>query len=483
MTVFLKAENNRLLRELFLEKNINILSPCGGNGKCGKCKVKLLFGETEPKADENGFVTACHTRLISDCGFYIPEQEEETVFFENFGYVQYAICDIGTTNIKIRKYTSFGELLSEHVFPNPQRFFGADVISRISASKNGGYKALSKILREGIAERLGDVDTVYICGNPTMIHFMAEVDPSPIGVYPFEAVFKETKALDKSETGLNFNMVLLPSASGYVGSDAICGIYSILKTNCNNKNILIADIGTNGELSLIKNGKIYSATTAAGPAIEGAEIEMGQCGGDGVIYKIEKNGKPVFRGETPKGISGAGLISLIAYLIENGILSAEGHFVSENDAELKSGCNSENDGELSRGCISENKYYLSKDVFVSEKDISGFMVAKSAVKTAIEILMSETETNFSELGLFVLTGGVCRDIENINDVVISGLVPKALKEKTVFIPDLAICGANTAFCNNEINVLEKISSMIKTVSLSENENFEELFIMNTFFEE
>ncbi len=471
MTVFLKAENNRLLRELFLEKNINILSPCGGNGKCGKCKVKLLFGETEPKADENGFVTACHTRLISDCGFYIPEQEEETVFFENFGYVQYAICDIGTTNIKIRKYTSFGELLSEHVFQNPQRFFGADVISRISASKNGGYKALSKILREGIAERLGDVDTVYICGNPTMIHFMAEVDPSPIGVYPFEVVFKETKALDKSETGLNFNMVLLPSASGYVGSDAICGIYSILKTNCNNKNILIADIGTNGELSLIKNGKIYSATTAAGPAIEGAEIEMGQSGGDGVIYKIEKNGKPVFRGETPKGISGAGLISLIAYLIENGILSAEGHFVSENDAESKG------------GYISENKYYLSKDVFVSEKDISGFMVAKSAVKTAIEILMSETETNFSELGLFVLTGGVCRDIENINDVVISGLVPKALKEKTVFIPDLAICGANTAFCNNEINVLEKISSMIKTVSLSENENFEELFIMNTFFEE
>ena len=471
MTVFLKAENNRLLRELFLEKNINILSPCGGNGKCGKCKVKLLFGETEPKADENGFVTACHTRLISDCGFYIPEQEEETVFFENFGYVQYAICDIGTTNIKIRKYTSSRELLSEHVFQNPQRFFGADVISRVSASKNGGYKALSKILREGIAERLGDVDTVYICGNPTMIHFMAEVDPSPIGVYPFEAVFKETKALDKSETGLNFNMVLLPSASGYVGSDAICGIYSILKTNCNNKNILIADIGTNGELSLIKNGKIYSATTAAGPAIEGAEIEMGQSGGDGVIYKIEKNGKPVFRGETPKGISGAGLISLIAYLIENGILSAEGHFVSENDVESKG------------GYISENKYYLSKDVFVSEKDISGFMVAKSAVKTAIEILMSETETNFSELGLFVLTGGVCRDIENINDIVISGLVPKVLKEKTVFIPDLAICGANTAFCNNEINVLEKISSMIKTVSLSENENFEELFIMNTFFEE
>ena len=131
MTVFLKAENNRLLRELFLEKNINILSPCGGNGKCGKCKVKLLFGETEPKADENGFVTACHTRLISDCGFYIPEQEGKTVFFENFGYVQYAICDIGTTNIKIRKYTSLGELLSEHVFQNPQSFFGADVISRI----------------------------------------------------------------------------------------------------------------------------------------------------------------------------------------------------------------------------------------------------------------------------------------------------------------------------------------------------------------
>ncbi len=503
MTVFLKAENNKLLRELLLEKNINISSPCGGIGKCGKCRIKLLSGKTEPMADENGFVVACHTKLLSDCAFYIPEEDSETVYFENKGFPHYAVCDIGTTNIKIRKYSSKGDALSAVSFRNPQSVYGADVISRISASKNGGYIEQSRILREGIAEKLNDVCLVYICGNPTMIHFFAGVDPSPIGVYPFEPVFKEMRVLEKSETGLNFKAVLLPSASGYVGSDAICGIYCAMETNSDNKNILIADIGTNGEISLLKNGKIYSATTAAGPAIEGAEIEMGKCGGDGVVFGITKEGKPRFKGDFPKGINGAGLISIIAFLLKNGVLSSEGRFLknefscSEKNLEEKTDISfaqrtnsleifAENEKRPLENAhapfISENKYYLSKDVFVSEKDISSFMVAKSAVLTAIEILLLETETDYSEIDVFVLTGGVCRDIEDINDVVASGLIPKMLKEKPVFIPDLAPLGANTAFCKNELEVLEKIASELKTVSLSENERFEDLFIMNTFFE-
>lgn len=454
MTVALKPRNDKNLRELLLEKNIYVSSPCGGNGKCGKCKVKLISGETNPKADNDGFVLACKTKLITECEFYIPD-EKEVLEVEYSDKAAYSVCDLGTTNVKINKYSANGTLLSSTTFRNPQFSYGADVVSRISACKNGGDKKLSQILVNGLNEMQGDVSVSYICGNPTMLHFVAGVNPSPIGVFPFEPVFKDTKHLKKGENGLSFDAVLLPSASGYVGSDAVCGIYSILKTRGEKqKNILIADLGTNGEISLITENKIYSASTAAGPAIEGAGIEMGSSGGEGVIYGLSKNGTPLFDGETAKGINGGGLVSVISLLLEKEILSPEGH-------------------------LENGKYYITKEVYVTEKDICEFMLAKSAVKTAIELLLQETEKH-GDIDLFVLTGGVCNYL-NINDGVKVGLIPESLKKKAVFIPDLASFGANTSVSKNEIEVLEEIAEKIEILHLNENESFEESFIMNTFF--
>lgn len=39
---------------------------------------------------------------------------------------------------------------------------------------------------------------------------------------------------------------------------------------------LIIDFGTNAEMALIANGEIYTASAAAGPAIEGQNIEKGR---------------------------------------------------------------------------------------------------------------------------------------------------------------------------------------------------------------
>ncbi len=457
MTIRLNPKEDKYLRELLLEKNINVQAPCGGNGKCRKCKVKLIKGVTMPEADENGYVSACRTKLISSCVFYIPENSDEDVRF-NLSFSDekpfFAICDVGTTNIKAMIYSKDFKLCSSTEFRNPQYPFGADVISRISASQNGGYKYLSKVLREGIAKRIKEVSTVYFCGNPTMIHFLAEVDPSPIGVYPFECVFKETKHLKKSETGMPWDMVLLPSASGYVGSDALCGIYKEIELD--NKVTLIADLGTNGEISLIKNGKIYSATTAAGPAIEGACIEMGRCGGEEVIYKIDEKGNPKFLGQKARGINGGGFISLISYLLKNNLLQSDGH-------------------------INENKYHITDDVYITSKDISEFMVAKSAVRTAIELLLKETETEYEQVETVSITGGVCIDMKT-EDLVTVGIIPEELGEKSVYVSSLALSGMFSVLFNKKLSALEKLSEKTEVLTLSECETFEELFVENTFFD-
>lgn len=457
MTVYLKPEKDKGLRELLLEKKINIQSPCGGNGKCGKCKVKLIKGDTIPLADSEGFVYACHTKLLSPCVFYIPDFENDVYFNHNFSDKEpiYAICDVGTTNVKVTLYSKEFKVCSSKTFKNPQFPFGADVVSRISASKNGGYKELSAILREGISRHLNGIETAFVFGNPTMIHFMAGVDPSPIGVYPYECVFNEIKYLKKNETDLPFDMVLLPSASGFVGSDSICGIYKALSLN--NKISLIADLGTNGEISLIKNGEIFSATTAAGPAIEGAGIEMGLCGGDGVIYQIDIEGTPKFMGDKAKGINGGGLISLISYLLRNKKISSNGR-------------------------LNENRYYLTDEVYVSQKDISEFMIAKSAVRTAIDFLLKETETSFDDVEVLYLTGGICVDLA-VEDLAQTGIIPNELKNKSVYVFNLAESGAFSACFENKLHEIEQISRKIKTLSLTDNDEFEEAFVLNTFFEE
>lgn len=59
---------------------IDIESPCGGNGTCGKCAVKLISGEAKILDDAHlsqdlknlGFVLACRTRVIEDIVIDVP---------------------------------------------------------------------------------------------------------------------------------------------------------------------------------------------------------------------------------------------------------------------------------------------------------------------------------------------------------------------------------------------------------------------------
>ena len=75
-------------------------------------------------------------------------------------------------------------------------------------------------------------------------------------------------------------------------------------------------------MALYHQGKLYTCSTAAGPALEGACIHMGMAAAPGAIDKVTlgKNGELLWHtiGDQPaKGICGSGLISLIACLVED----------------------------------------------------------------------------------------------------------------------------------------------------------------------
>ncbi|MDR2798816.1 MAG: ASKHA domain-containing protein [Treponema sp.] len=60
--------------------NLAIDAPCSGNGTCGKCKVKLLIGETEsketrhitPEEYRTGYRLACSSTIRSDVTVFVP---------------------------------------------------------------------------------------------------------------------------------------------------------------------------------------------------------------------------------------------------------------------------------------------------------------------------------------------------------------------------------------------------------------------------
>ena len=69
------------LLEVAQKTNVAIDAPCGGNGACGKCKVKLVGGELEsPKThhitDEEyaqGWRLSCVSKVTADVEVLVPD--------------------------------------------------------------------------------------------------------------------------------------------------------------------------------------------------------------------------------------------------------------------------------------------------------------------------------------------------------------------------------------------------------------------------
>ncbi|HOV91128.1 MAG TPA: ASKHA domain-containing protein [Syntrophorhabdaceae bacterium] len=74
------GEHGENLLEIAMKAGVYINASCGGNGTCGKCKVRLIDGQVDsirhPKIDESeyneGVMLACQTNIKGDAVFEIP---------------------------------------------------------------------------------------------------------------------------------------------------------------------------------------------------------------------------------------------------------------------------------------------------------------------------------------------------------------------------------------------------------------------------
>jgi uncharacterized 2Fe-2S/4Fe-4S cluster protein (DUF4445 family) len=486
------AEGESLL-DVLRRWGITMDAPCGGHGKCGKCRVRIKSGDFKvrtksPKSLPEGsdWVLSCTVSPASDMVIALPKAEftgERADVLrprdENAGgkIVQRAgfALDIGTTTVFARLLDlDTGEVLDTLSALNDQRIYGADVMSRIGAAREGKTGELFSRINTQVQDMLSRFDGKWdlkkkellaVAGNTAMLHLFINADPSPLGAVPFTPVFLEAREISGSDLALPVKTVsLLPSISAFVGADITSGIAATGMTE-QEKTTLLIDIGTNGEMALFYRGKLFCSSTAAGPALEGAGISCGTGSIAGAVNRIEKRGgKTVIStigSGPPAGICGSGLVDAMALMLDEGVIDETGAF-TDDDADA---------------------FPIAEGIAVTRADVRQFQLAKSAIISGIKILCKAADLTVEAVEQVYIAGGLGFYIA-IDSAVRTGLLPSCFKDRSDVCGNTSLEGAVRSLKESAfLSRCTAIAAKSVTVELAADPAFMEEFAENMLFPE
>jgi uncharacterized 2Fe-2S/4Fe-4S cluster protein (DUF4445 family) len=318
-----------------------------------------------------------------------------------------------------------------------------------------------------------------------MLHLFANEDPSAMGEIPFTPKFLEARIYKGADLQLSADTVqLMPGISAFVGGDIVSDLAALDILGKKDKCLLV-DIGTNGEMALWTGGKLLCTSTAAGPALEGAEISCGMGALPGAIDKIAagENGALSFTtigGAPPRGLCGCGLVDAVAAMLKTGALDetglladdCEGGFTIYDPARQGAEC----------GCGVGAKA-AGKKVSVSGKDVRQYQLAKSAIVSGIRLLCAAAGVGLAELETVFIAGGLGFFI-NIENAIATGLLPPEFRGKTAVCGNLSLRGAAQCLKSGAefLARCAEIAAKSETYELASDPHFMEAFAENMLFE-
>ncbi|HJX61200.1 MAG TPA: ASKHA domain-containing protein [Dehalococcoidia bacterium] len=523
------------LLEAVQAAGLGLDAECGGRGTCGGCRVRFLEGAPppspedelllEPAAIEAGWRLACQVVVRNDCRILIPdvaptgamriltdatvpaETADERPRLTGYG----AAVDIGTTTVVCYLVDlARARQIDVASFANPQRAFGADVISRIvyahqsAAQLAETHDCLVAAIEEhlaGLCSRHGlpteAVHTLTAVGNLTMMHLFRGVDPWPLGVAPYEPVFTEAPPLPGSELGFlrlaRTRVKLLPGVGGHLGSDAVAGLVALGLAH-RTRPALFIDLGTNGEIAVLSRRLAAGCSCAAGPAFEGVHISCGMAAVPGAVERVgDEDGRlqlDTIGGAPPLGLCGSGLADAVAILLRRGLLLPTGRLVATDrlpaglSPELVDRLRQENgpDGR------SQRRFVLYEDgasssIFLTQPDIRQVQLAKAAIRIGVEVLMEETALRPEDIdGVFV--GGAFGSSVRAESLLALGVLPEALRGRIHSAGNVAGMGAKLALMFPErFADARRVAHRLQHVQLGGRADFQERFSRHLGFPE
>lgn len=408
-----------------------------------------------------------------------------------------AAFDIGTTTLVgmlLDLKTGHEKALVSRL--NPQTSFGDDVLSRIAHAGQGhkGLDELHQAITGAVDEMLGEmadqagiarshIYEISFSGNTTMQHLLCRIDPHGLGEVPFVPAVSDRLLVDAAKLGLHVHAraraYVLPVIGGFVGGDTVAGILATGLADAQRPTLLV-DIGTNGEIVLCEGGRLSAASTAAGPAFEGARISNGMRGCAGAIEKVIVDGQMrinVIGDVAPVGLCGSALIDLAAELLRHGVLSPEGRLrpceeLPDNVIpDLRDRIVTEN-GRVSFVLAFENETGTGRPILVTQRDFRELQLASGAIRSGIGILLKRAGLTPADLESVLVAGGFGNFIRRSNAQRIGLLPPEIARHQIRYQGNTSLAGARLVTISQRARQMaEELARRTRHVDLSSDPDF------------
>jgi methylamine methyltransferase corrinoid protein reductive activase len=303
---------------------------------------------------------------------------------------------------------------------------GANVIDHLHFALEVGLEishdvvihAVNRVI-DNLRIEKNDVIRAAVCGNPIQLSLFREIEIRDLayagkrklerlGVVPPKRDAQIFKASDIRGLNLppNVDILVPPAVRHEIGADALA---MMIQARALEKEeiAIVTDYGTNNEMSLIVEGEVYTGSTAAGPALEGQQIEDGLLALPGAISDVvyqglglhgglqcfildqdmfpqkgdrvdPDSGKVLGKGDLEAvGITGTGVVALLSQGLKGGLIKLPK--INTGDGEIK---------------LANGVKFTEHDVKEAGKAIGAVRAGHVTLCQAAGIEMSQIETAY-----------------------------------------------------------------------------------------
>lgn len=493
--VTFEAERGSSLRDLLATSGVEF--PCGGLGECRGCRVRVLAGTLAPSPGDDllppaevaaGWRLACRGRVEGDLTLEVAQWQspvlgDQTAFpFSPCPGLGVAV-DLGSTTMVAQLVDrETGQVVAVESALNPQVASGADIMSRLTAAADEvgrcRLRDLTRMAVGSLVQRLLDrsggradeLSIVRIVGNTVMHHLFCDIDVAPLMGFPFTTPYGGLRSFVPEDLGWRLEATddhsahrspvrvdFLPCLGGFVGSDVLAGV---LATGFHHRLSLAAlvDLGTNGEIVVGNCERLLCASTAAGPAFEGARISMGMRAAAGAISEVRwAQGAfhcKVLGGVTPRGLCGSGLVDAVAAGLQAAVIDESGRLLTS-------------DGRLA----------LEPPVYLTQADIREVQLGKAAIATGLRLLLEHWGATSDDLSALYVAGAFGNYV-NLGSAQRIGLLGSA-RQRVHAAGNTALLGAKLTLFDGsgqEQRALESLRRRVTHVRLAADPRFSDAYL-------
>jgi len=406
--------------------------------------------------------------------------------------------DIGTTTVcGVLIDLNSGEVVTEASEYNGQIQYGEDVISRIIYSqRSGGLEALQqKVIRtinnvvEAVCNKAAitheAISYIMAAGNTTMSHLLLGLNPKFIREAPYTPTCNQYPITRAADVGISAHpsvrLFLYPSVASYVGGDITSGVHAC-QMHKSPEVTLFIDIGTNGEIVIGNQEWMVCAACSAGPAFEGGGIKHGMRAARGAIENFQVEPETLdpmivtINLTKPQGICGSGLISIVAELLETGVIDQQGKINrSLEHPRIREGY----DGyEYVLAWARDSA--VDEDIVITEVDLDNLMRAKGAMYAGYQTLLESVSLTFNDLDRVILAGNFGNYID-LEQAICIGLLPDIDRDKFYYLGNASLLGAQISLIDHKrFWERDVVSKLMTNMELSENPNFMNHYMASLF---